>query len=107
MQLTTQQLEVIDLYNKETWIQIKKEYLAGIKKDSDLCWICSFSDTFQKLWASYYKEIIDFANGFLLSKETSEDWLVGTVLLFRHLELDIKDKQEIRVKFLDYMINKL
>ena len=93
--------------NKKTWIQIKEEYEIGIKNNPESCWICSFSNTFKAIWEDYYEEIRDLANNFLLSEKVSEDWFVGDIVLFRHLDLGIKDKQRIRLEFIDYMINKL
>ena len=93
--------------NKETWIQIKEEYLTGIKKEPDSCWICSFSDTFKALWEGYYEEIKEVAREFLSPDSIKKGWFIGDVILFRCFDLLVEDKQRTRLEFIDYMINKL
>lgn len=93
--------------NKETWITIKKEYQEGLKIHSNTSWTCSLSDTFSNIWELNSEKIKEYARIFLVSNNI-EGWCTGNIFLFRPDSAQdylLKDAQNIRLQFLDYMIN--
>ena len=93
--------------NKETWIQIKKEYEEGICKHVGFFYfLCNSSITFETLWLTDADTIKTNAFDFLMISETS--FVVGEASLFVSWNdyVSTDEKIKIRLQFLDYMINK-
>ena len=91
--------------NKETWIQIKKEYEIGKVGLTYNCFLCNSTLSFKSIWDKYEHEIKESAQMFLNSINTV--FFIGDTVLFDTDELQTdEDKKNIRLQFLDYMINK-
>lgn len=96
------------LLKKETWIKIKEEYKEGLERNPNSSWMCSFSDTFTALWQEDQESeylIKKFAQGFLTPTQIGKGWFVGEVVLFRNLDATTTEKQQIRLDFINYMID--
>ena len=95
--------------NRQTWIKIKEEYKEALIKYPYSYWMCVLSSTFAGLWAdsSNEYEIKKLAQEFLTPTQIEKEWFVGEVALFRNLDATTTiKKQQIRLDFINYMINK-
>lgn len=83
------------MLTKEEWIEIKDRYKA-----KNCLGICAASKKFQRLWTFDYEQVKQSADNFLKESKLDEQYCIGHFWLF-----NIGGK-DIRLKFLDYMINK-
>lgn len=94
-----------NIESPEFWEQVKKEFLAKECRN-----FCAASDEFKKLWwdATTENMILGFANDFLESNTAYKMFSVGVTNLFysQSLERDNGLYRLVRLRFLDYMINR-
>ena len=89
---------------KQTWIKIKDDYEKGLVTHTFLRWMCSASTTFADLWLQNEGYIKARGHEFL-STDMFDGWNIGESVLFRNIYATTTEKQQIRLDFINYMID--
>lgn len=95
----------------EFWEQVRSDYISN-KKTSEYFskFLCLYSDTFDNAWdIPFYKDIIrEYANDFLNDMNYRDIYSIGTQFLFTSYHIiTIDEGTNLRIEFLNYIINKL